>query len=60
MSGWRDADGRTAAERRKQQGAQERARLAETLRYRPMSLVRPLLGAGFVAVLVIAIIAAYG
>lgn len=60
MSGWRDEDGRTAAERRKGDQAKERARFVETVRNRPLSLVKPALGALFVGVLVFALISAYG
>lgn len=57
MSGWRDTDGRTAAERKKQRGAEERAHFAETARRRPLSLLKGLLGFVFVLVLAFALIA---
>ncbi len=60
MSGWRDEDGKTAVERRKVSGGRERARLLETVRRRPLTLVRPILGALFVAVLAFALLSAYG
>jgi len=60
MSGWRDQDGNTATERRKASGDRERARLMETVRRRPLSLIRPILGALFVAVLVFALLNWYG
>lgn len=56
MSGWRDADGRTAADRKKSQRNEDRARLAETVRNRPLSLVRPVLSALFVGILVVALL----
>jgi hypothetical protein len=59
MSGWRDESGRTAAERKKIVHARDRARLAETVRHRPLSLVKPALGALFIAILVFALIAAF-
>jgi hypothetical protein len=59
MGGWRDDDGRTAAEREKVQRASDRARFAEMLRNRPVSLLKPALGLVFVGVLVFALIAAY-
>jgi len=57
MSGWRDSDGRTAAERKKVRGADERARLAADVRHRPLSLLRGLLGFAFVLVIAFALIA---
>ena len=60
MSGWRDQDGNTAAERRKVSGERERARFLETVRHRPLSLVRPILGGLFVLVLIFALINFYG
>lgn len=60
MSGWRDQDGNTASERRKIGGQHERARFLETVRHRPLSLLRPLLGALFVFVLVFALLNFYG
>lgn len=59
MSGWRDADGRTAIDRRHQQNAANRANFFDTLRNRPLSLIRPLLGALFILVLVFAFLATY-
>ncbi len=55
MSGWRDGDGRTAAERRQVQRGRDRARFADTARNRPLSLVKPVLGALFIGVLVFAL-----
>lgn len=60
MSGWRDEDGRTAGERRKVQSEQERAHLIDTMRHRPLSLVRPILGGLFVLLLVFALLNLYG
>jgi hypothetical protein len=59
MSGWRDADGRTAADRRKQENDAARARLAERVRNRPLSLVKPALSAAFVALLIFALLLAF-
>lgn len=60
MSGWRDEEGRTAADRKVRAKAQEHARFLETARNRPLSLVKPALGALLIAVLVFALVAAYG
>ncbi|MGE0533034.1 MAG: hypothetical protein AB7G40_13130 [Hyphomonadaceae bacterium] len=60
MSGWRDEEGRTAADRKSRAQAQERARFLETARNRPLSLVKPAIGALFIGVLVFALVAAYG
>jgi hypothetical protein len=59
MSGWRDADGRTAADRRKQDSEASQTRFAERVRNRPLSLVKPLLSAAFVAVLIVAVLFAF-
>ena len=59
MSGWRDQEGRTAAERSGEQRARERARFAERVRNRPLSLVKPALSALFVGVLVFALFNAF-
>jgi hypothetical protein len=40
MSGWRDTKGHTRAERRALEQAGERARLLETAKKRPLSLMR--------------------
>lgn len=56
MSGWRDTDGRTASERRKLRSATDRAQFAETLRRRPITFVKGLLGFAFILVLVFALI----
>jgi hypothetical protein len=56
MSGWRDSDGRTAGERKKREGDQERARFLATARHRPLSLLKGLLGFVFILVLVFALV----
>jgi len=58
MSGWRDTEGRTASERRKADGQAAAARLAATVRHRPLSLVKPILGALLVAVIIVAVVLA--
>lgn len=58
MSGWRDADGRTAADRRKQESDAAQARFVDRVRNRPLSLVKPTLSALFVAMLIVAILMA--
>jgi len=59
MSGWRDADGRTAADRQKQENEAAQARFVERVRNRPLSVVKPALSAAFVAVLIIALLLAF-
>jgi hypothetical protein len=54
--GWRDADGRTASERRRLRGAEERARFLDTVRRRPLSLVRPTLVLALAALLIFALV----
>jgi hypothetical protein len=56
MAGWRDVEGRTSTERRGANAAAERRSFLATLRHRPASLIKPLLGFLFVMVLVIALI----
>lgn len=56
MSGWRDADGRTAADRKTLRRADDRAGFADRVRRRPMSLVKPILGAAFIAILIFALL----
>jgi hypothetical protein len=58
MGGWRDEDGRTAADRKTVRGAEERARFAADVRHRPLSVLKGLLGFAFVLVLVIALVVA--
>ena len=60
MGGWRDTDGRTAGERRTRDGQAARARLAETVKNRPLSLVKSIFSALFVLVLIIALLLAFG
>lgn len=59
MSGWRDTDGRTAGERRTREDRAARARLADTVKNRRLSLVKPLFGALFLFVLIIALLLAF-
>ena len=58
MSGWRDADGNTAGERRKLRAKQERDSFAAAVRHRPLSLLKGLLGLAFIFVLVLALLLA--
>ena len=58
MAGWRDSEGRTARERTKQRGAEERAAFVSTARGRPLTLVKGFLGFAFVLLLAFALIAA--
>ncbi len=56
MGGWRDEDGRTVTDRRKIGGEQERARFFADVRYRPLTVLKGLVGFAFVALLVFALI----
>jgi hypothetical protein len=56
VTGWRDAEGRTSRERAQQRGATERAQFMMTLRQRPLSLLKGLLGLVFILVLIFALI----
>ena len=58
MAGWRDSEGRTARERAKQRGAEERAAFMDTARHRPLTIVKGLLGFAFVLLLVFALVTA--
>jgi len=58
MSGWRDSDGRTAADRRKVHRAGERARLFADARHRPLTLLKGFAGLVLIGVLVFALIGA--
>lgn len=55
MAGWRDADGRTAAERRKQARVESAAQFRDTVRHRPASLLKPIAGFLFILLLVLAL-----
>lgn len=55
MGGWRDADGRTAADRRRQGKAEDAARFRDTVRHRPLSFVKPIVGGLFILLLVLAL-----
>jgi len=56
MGGWRDEDGRTATDRRRTNGEQERAHFFADVRYRPLTVLKALVGFAFVALLVFALI----
>jgi hypothetical protein len=58
MAGWRDTEGRTAGERAKERGAAERTALVHTLRYKPWTIAKGLLGFAFILLLVFALISA--
>jgi hypothetical protein len=58
MSGWRDSEGRTASERARERGAEERAAFMQTARHRPLTILKGLLGFAFVLLLVFALVAA--
>ena len=51
MAGWRDSEGRTARERAQARGGAERAAFMQTLRTRPWTLAKGLLGFIFVLLL---------
>jgi hypothetical protein len=59
MSGWRDAEGRTAADRRKLGREGDRTRFLETAKNRPLTLVRSLLGAALILILIFALLRAF-
>jgi hypothetical protein len=56
MSGWRDAEGRTASERRRLRAGEERARFVDTARRRPLTLLKSLAGFAFILLLVFFVI----
>lgn len=56
MGGWRDVEGQTAAERRKTRNDTDRARLLDTARHRPLSLLKGALGFAFILLLVFFVI----
>jgi hypothetical protein len=58
MAGWRDSEGRTASERAKLRGGEERDEFMRTARHRPLTLLKGFLGFAFVLLLVFALIAA--
>lgn len=58
-SGWRDTEGRTAAERQRLNDAAGRARFVDTVRRRPLSLVKPALMLALAAVLIFALMSPY-
>jgi hypothetical protein len=58
MAGWRDNDGRTARERAKLRGAEDRAEFMRTARHRPVTLLKGFLGFAFVLLLVFALLSA--
>jgi hypothetical protein len=58
MAGWRDSDGRTARERAKLRGAEERSEFMRTARHRPVTLLKGFLGFAFVLLLVLALLIA--
>jgi hypothetical protein len=58
MAGWRDSEGRTASERAKERGAEERAVFLHTARHRPLTMLKGLLGFAFVLLLVFALVTA--
>ncbi len=53
MSGWRDADGRTAGERKAVSARRERAQFAADVRHRPLTLLKGI--AGFVLIVLLVI-----
>jgi hypothetical protein len=54
--GWRDTDGRTARERRRLSSADARARFIETVRRRPLNLVKSTLMIAAAALLIMALL----
>ena len=58
-SGWRDTEGRTAADRRKLGHAAARSRFVDTVRRRPLSLVKPMLMLTLAAALIFWLMSPY-
>ena len=58
MSGWRDSEGRTARERARERGAEEREAFLHVARHRPLTMLKGLFGLAFVLLLVFALVAA--
>lgn len=58
-SGWRDTEGRTAADRRKLGHAAALSQFIDTLRRRPLSLVKPMLMLTLAAALIFALMSRY-
>jgi hypothetical protein len=58
MGGWRDVDGKTTTDRRRTNAESERRSFLATVRHRPTSLVKPVLGFVFILVLVFTLILA--
>ena len=58
MMGWRDSEGRTARDRSKLRGAEERAAFMHTARHRPFTILKGFLGFAFVLLLVFALLTA--
>ncbi|MEZ5955603.1 MAG: hypothetical protein R3C27_00095 [Hyphomonadaceae bacterium] len=56
MSGWRDGEGRTAAERRKLGNERQRAQFFADVRYRPLTALKTFAAFAFVALLVFALV----
>ncbi|MEQ1493373.1 MAG: hypothetical protein ABL932_22775 [Terricaulis sp.] len=56
MGGWRDEDGRTATDRKKVKGEEDRARFAADVRHRPLTLIKGLAGLVLVMILVFALL----
>ena len=56
MGGWRDVEGRTSSERNKRQRAADAAALVETVRRRPLSLVKPVVGFVLILTLCVAVL----
>ena len=58
MTGWRDSEGRTARERVKMRGAEEREAFMHTARHRPLTILKGFLSFAFVLLLVFALLTA--
>ena len=56
VGGWREAEGRTASERRRIESGEGRARFIGRVRRRPLSLMKPALMLAFAALLIGALI----
>lgn len=56
MGGWRDAEGRTAADRKQVKNERDLARFVSDARHRPLTLLKGLAGLFLILVLVFALI----
>jgi hypothetical protein len=56
MSGWRDTEGRTRTERARERRREAHGHALDTVRHRPLSLLKPALALGFILILIAALL----